>query len=54
MSFEQRTLDYQLEINENQRQMRQLVMGSYHDIDEGKSKYYNNFFEDFEKNVKNV
>lgn len=49
MSPAQQVSDYQREINENQKQVRDMVMESYHDIAAGKSRDCNEFFEELEK-----
>ena len=49
MSPSQRVLDYQREIDENQKQIREMVMESYHDITAGKGRDCNEFFEELEK-----
>lgn len=45
MSPAQQVSDYQREINENQKQVRDMVMESYHDIAAGKGRDCNEFFE---------
>lgn len=53
MSPAQQVLDYQREINENQKQVRDMVMESYHDIAAGKGRDCNEFFEELEKRYTN-
>ena len=36
MSLEQQDLDYRIEIDQNQKQIRDMVMESYHDIAMGR------------------
>lgn len=44
MSLAQQILDYRKEIDENQRQIRDMVMESYRDIAAGKGRDCNEFF----------
>ena len=53
MSPAQQVLDYQREINENQKHVRDMVMESYHDIAAGKGRDCNEFFEELEKRYTN-
>lgn len=53
MSPAQQVLDYQREINENQKQVRDMVMESYHDIAAGNGRDCNEFFEELEKRYTN-
>ena len=46
-------LDYRREIDENQKQVREMVMESYRDIAAGKGRDYNEFFEELEKRYNN-
>lgn len=52
MSLEQQDLDYRIEIDQNQKQIRDMVMESYHDIAMGKGRDYNEFFEELQKRLK--
>ncbi len=45
----QQVLDYRRELNENQRQIREMVMESYWDIAAGKGRDCNEFFDELEK-----
>ncbi len=45
----QQTLDYRKEIDDNQQQVREMVMESYRDIATGKGRDYNEFFDELEK-----
>lgn len=49
----QQILDYQKEIDENQQQIRKMVMESYHDIKAGKGRDCNAFFDELEKRYMN-
>ncbi len=49
MSMAQQVLDYRKKINENQRQIREMVMESYWDIAAGKGRDCNELFEELEK-----
>lgn len=53
MSSAQQALDYRREIDENQKQIREMVMESYHDIAAGKGRDCNEFFEELEKRYTN-
>lgn len=52
MSLEQQDLDYRIEIDQNQKQIRDMVMESYHDIAMGKGRDCNEFFEELQKRFK--
>lgn len=52
MSLEQQDLDYRVEIDQNQKQIRDMVMESYHDIAMGKGRDCNEFFEELQKRLK--
>lgn len=54
MSPTQQVLDYNRELNENQKQVREMVMDSYHDIAAGKGRDCNEFFDELEKRYSNV
>ena len=49
----QQVLDYRIEIDENQKQIREMVMESYCDIVAGKGRDCNEFFEELEKRYSN-
>lgn len=49
----QQVLDYSREIDENQKQVREMVMESYHDIAVGKGRDCNEFFDELEKRYSN-
>lgn len=49
MSPAQQALTYRREIDENQRQVREMVMESYQDIAAGKGRDCNEFFDELEK-----
>lgn len=53
MSSAQQALDYRREVDENQKQIREMVMESYHDIAAGKGRDCNEFFEELEKRYTN-
>ena len=53
MSLAQQVLDYRREIDENQKQIREMVMESYCDIAAGKGRECNEFFEELEKKYSN-
>ncbi|MCM1201977.1 MAG: hypothetical protein NC312_12170 [Bacteroides fragilis] len=53
MSPAQQILDYRREIDENQKQIREMVMEIYHDIAAGKGRDCNEFFEELEKKYSN-
>lgn len=54
MSPTQQVLGYNREIDENQKQVREMVMDSYHDIAAGKGRDCNEFFNELEKRYSNV
>ncbi|MBQ6996293.1 MAG: hypothetical protein IJN64_17680 [Lachnospiraceae bacterium] len=54
MSPTQQMLDYRREIEENQKQIREMVLESYHDIAAGKGRDCNEFFDELEKKYSNV
>ncbi|MDD3139042.1 MAG: hypothetical protein PHX08_08735 [Lachnospiraceae bacterium] len=54
MSPAQQLLDYRREIDESQKQVRKMVMESYHDIEAGKGRDCNEFFDELEKRYSNV
>ncbi len=49
MGITQSVLDYPKEINDNQKQIREMVLESYQDIIEGKGRDCNEFFKELEK-----
>ncbi|MBQ7919324.1 MAG: hypothetical protein IJ324_05230 [Lachnospiraceae bacterium] len=49
MSPAQQILNYRKENDENQKQIREMVMESYHDIALGKGRDCNEFFDELEK-----
>ncbi len=49
----QQALDYRREIDENQKQVREMIMESYRDIAAGKGRDCNEFFEELEKRYTN-
>ena len=51
MSPAQQALDYRREIDENQKQIREMVMESYHDIAAGKGRDCNEFLTDWRKSI---
>lgn len=53
MSPAQQVLDYNRELDENQKQVREMVMDSYHDIAAGKGRDCNEFFGEIEKKYSN-
>lgn len=53
MSPAQQVLDYRREIDENQKQVREMVMESYRDIAAGKGRGCNEFFDELEKRYTN-
>lgn len=53
MSPAQQVLDYRREIDENQKQIREMVMESYRDIAVGKGRDCNEFFDELEKRYTN-
>ncbi len=50
----QQTLDYRKDIDDNQKQIREMVMESYRDIAAGKGRDYNEFFDELEKRYSDV
>lgn len=54
MSPAQQLLDYRREINENQKQVQEMVLESYRDITAGKGRDCNEFFDELEKRYSNV
>lgn len=53
MSPAQQVLNYWREIDENQKQIREMVMESHRDIAAGKGRDCNEFFEELEKKYSN-
>ncbi len=53
MDLAQQVLDYRKEVDENQQNVRELVMESYRDIVKGKGRDCNDFFEELEKRYSN-
>ena len=53
MSPAQQVLNYHREIEENQKEVREMVMESYHDIAAGKGRDCNEFFDELEKRYSN-
>ena len=53
MSPAQQVLNYRREIDENQKQVREMVMESYRDIAAGKGRDCNEFFDELEKRYTN-
>ena len=53
MSPSQQVLDYRREIDENQKQVREMVMEIYRDIATGKGRNCNEFFDELEKRYTN-
>ncbi len=54
MSPAQQILDYRKEIDDNQKQVREMVMESFRDIAAGKGRDYNEFFDELEKRYSDV
>ncbi|MDE5909559.1 MAG: hypothetical protein K2H52_12595 [Lachnospiraceae bacterium] len=54
MSPAQQALDYQREIDENQKQVREMVMESYHDIAAGKGRDCNDMVRGFKKVINSL
>ncbi len=53
MSPAQQVTDYLRDIEHNQKQIREMVMGSYRDIAAGKGRNCNEFFGELEKIYEN-
>lgn len=53
MNPAQQALDCRREMDENQKQVREMVMESYRDIAAGKGRNCNEFFEELEKRYSN-
>jgi len=53
MSPAQKLLDYKREVDENQRQVREMVLESYRDIAAEKGRDCNEFFDELEKRYSN-
>lgn len=53
MSPAQQVTDYLRDIEQNQKQIREMVMGSYRDIAAGKGRDCNEFFGELEKRYEN-
>lgn len=49
MSLAQQVLDYRREVDENQKQIREMVMESYRDIAAGRGRDSSEFFDELEK-----
>ncbi len=49
MSPAQQFINYRMEVDENQRQAREMVLESYGDIAVGKGRDCNEFFEELEE-----
>ena len=41
-------------MEENQKDVRKMVMDSYHDIEKGKGRYYKEFFAELESRYRNA
>ncbi len=54
MSPAQQILDYRKEVDDNQKQVREMVMESYRDMAAGKGRDYNEFFDELEKRYSDV
>lgn len=54
MSPAQQLLDYRREVDENQKEVRQIVLESYRDVAAGKGRDCNEFFDELEKRYSNV
>ncbi len=54
MSPAQQILDYRKEVDDNQKQVREMVMKSYRDMAAGKGRDYNEFFDELEKRYSDV
>lgn len=52
MGFAQQTLDYQREKGENQKQIRKMVLESYHDIAAEKNGTVTSFLKNWRKDLK--
>ena len=50
---ERKLREYQDELNENEKQIRELVLESYKDIALGKGREYNDFFDELESRYSN-
>lgn len=49
-----RKLDFIDEMEENQKDVRKMVMDSYHDIEKGKGRDYKKFFAELESRYRNA
>ncbi len=54
MSQAPQFVKYQRKIDEEQRQVREMVLESYHDIAVGKGRDCNKFFDELEKRYSNI
>ena len=54
MSPMRNVLQYEQELSENQRTIREMVLESVKDIKAGKGRDYNEFFDELEKRYRNV
>ncbi len=54
MSPAQQAKEYQRALDENQKQVREMVLESYHDIADGKGRDCNEFFDELEKRYLNA
>lgn len=54
MNMTQQRLDYRREIEENQKNIQEMVLESYRDIAAGKGRDCNEFFEELEKKYSNL
>jgi len=52
MSLAQKLQEYQNELNDNEEQIRKLVLESYNDIVTKKGRDYNDFFDELESRYK--
>jgi len=50
----QKLQNYQKELNENEKQVRELVLESHKDIALGKGREYNKFFDELESRYMNA
>lgn len=53
MSPAQQLLEYRKEVDENQKQIREMVLRSYRDIAAGKGRDCNEFFDELEQRYSN-
>lgn len=50
----QKQMNYAAAMEENQKDVRKMVLDSYHDMEQGKGRDYKEFFSELESRYRNV